>query len=171
MPFSLVSLSFRIPCTFWCALEAPAMLLNYYCLTISPLITMTDGNQPWSCSLNSTSNTPNAKGDDASQELALRASVSAPPPSYYSPLWGLFLVTRLHTSLQRNSSRNSGKRISVDRHRIMMINDGEPRLPKSVFSERQLPKAWSTSPATATSSCKPGKSSLSNLLSQSRRQK
>lgn len=36
---------------------------------------MTDGNQPWSCSLNSTSNGPNANGDDASHELALKASV------------------------------------------------------------------------------------------------
>lgn len=41
---------------------------------------MTDGNQPWSCSLNSTSNSPNANGDDASHELALKASVYSPPP-------------------------------------------------------------------------------------------
>lgn len=60
---------------FWCASLAPAMLLNYYYLTILPLITMTDGNQPWPCSLNSTSNSPNANGDDASHELALKASV------------------------------------------------------------------------------------------------
>lgn len=131
MAFTLVPLSFRISCTFWCAPEAPAMLLNYYCLTIFPLITMTGGKQPWSCSLNSMSNTPKANGDDASRELALRASVSAPPPSYYSSLWCLFLVTRLHTSLQRNSSRNSGKWFSVDRHHIMMINDREVRLSKS----------------------------------------
>ena len=62
-----------------CVFLAPAMLLNYYYLTILPLITMTDGNQPWSCSLNSTSNSPNANGDDASHELALKASVYPPP--------------------------------------------------------------------------------------------
>lgn len=56
------------------------MLLNYYYLTILPLITVTDGNQPWLCSLNSTSNSPNANGDDASHELALKASVYPPTP-------------------------------------------------------------------------------------------
>ena len=100
---------------FWCASLAPAMLLNYYYLTILPLITMTDGNQPWSCSLNSTSNSPNANGDDASHELALKASVYPPhtPPSYYSSLQCLFLVTRLHASIQSNSLWNSGKWFSL----------------------------------------------------------
>lgn len=41
---------------------------------------MTDGNQPWSCSLNSMSNSPNANGDDASHELALKASVYPSTP-------------------------------------------------------------------------------------------
>lgn len=69
---------------FWCASSAPAMLLNYYYLTILPLITVTDGNQPWSCSLNSTSNSSSANGDDASHELALKASVYPHPLSYHS---------------------------------------------------------------------------------------
>lgn len=142
MLFSQVSLGFRISCTFRCTPEAPVTLLNYYCLTIFPLITMADGKQPWSCSLNSTSNIPNANGGDASHELALRASVSAPPPPYYSSLPCLFLVTRLHTSLQRNPSRNSGKWFSVDRHHIMMINDGRVSLPKKRYSlSSQCPKA------------------------------
>lgn len=101
---------------FWCASLAPAMLLKYYYLTILPLINMTDGNQPWSCSLNSTSNSPNANGDDASHELALKASVYppyTPPLSYYSSLQCLFLVTRLHASIWSNSLWNSGKWFSL----------------------------------------------------------
>jgi hypothetical protein len=157
---------------FWCATSAPAMLLNYYYLTIFPLITMTDGNQPWSCSLNSMSNSPNANGDDASHVLALKASVCAPALSYYSSLQSLFLVTRLHTSIWRKSLWNSGKWFSVDRHHIMMINDGQVSSVKTVIplaAHLQIHEAFLQ--AEATESCKPGKNSPFNLFSQTREKK
>ena len=125
MVLSTVLLVLELHVHILCASLAPAMLLNYYYLTILPLITMTDGNQPWSCSLNSTSNSPNANGDDASHELALKASVYPPPLFLLLFTAMLFLVTRLHASIWSNSLWNSGKWFSVDRHHIMMINDGQ----------------------------------------------
>lgn len=95
---------------------------------------MTDGKQPWSCSLNTTSNSPSANGGDASHELVLKASVYPLTPCPITLHCEAFLlVTRLHASTGSNSLWNSGKWFSVDRHHIMMINDGQVSSLKTVI--------------------------------------